>query len=350
MKKQFLISIFLLSANLLFAQSDFKAGYIITNQMDTVWGLGNISKKQDYCIFQPYNKNDHNKYYPDKIFGFRILKGRYYLSKQVGNDWLFLEYLVDGELDLYVLREKGGNERFFIEKDDLPLKEILYGKEDLVYKDGTSYIQEDKKYLGLMKVYMQDSPEMLTEIEKVDVIKQKSLIQLAEDYHNSVCFDRECINYTKTIPKVSLKLEPFTGVNYHNDFYTPQYGIFLNIWRPLKNEKLYFKIGLSYSSLPGGIRSDSTYSGSEYKINIPFYWQYVFGEGKIKPTFGVGFINGKLETSLQTGLIYALSDNFELTVNGSIDSILKLVTNLNREYYNNNFGHSIMIGCQIKMR
>jgi hypothetical protein len=197
MKKYILFIIFLLSANLIFAQSYLKPAYIITKQNDTIWGKGIIDTKQNYCLFMP--NNERIQYvYPDKAKEFRILNGGKYLSKQVDNKFIFLEYLVEGELDLFVLR-KDGADRYFIQKADRPLMEIIYDKEELAYIDGIQYQYRDKRYVGLMKTYMMDSPEMYHQIDKMEVIKQQSLIDLAEKYHNSICFDRECIVYTKKL-------------------------------------------------------------------------------------------------------------------------------------------------------
>jgi len=84
MKKALLILcsfILLLSAN---AQSNFKPGYLITNDNDTVYGFVDYRTDQmnaEMCRFRQANDDKTQIYSPEQINGYRFIEeGKFYVS------------------------------------------------------------------------------------------------------------------------------------------------------------------------------------------------------------------------------------------------------------------------------
>ena len=322
--------------SILFSQYDYAPCYIIKNSNDTVYGHGKMAVAQEFCVFSEDDKNEYKEYLPGEIKEFRIIDDRLYKAYNIKGEELFLEYLIDGELDLFVKRGKYGD-RYFIEKDSLPITELKYGTLEYTDENNITYEKKNNQYMNILNFYMKDVPEMRSEINNIYYPEQRNLIQLAENYHYKVCDDSECINYTKhNFLKKKIAIEPYFAVNLHNAYYTPQYGVFVNFWVPLSNEKLFFKIGLAAASLSYQDKSDTI----SQRLIIPFYWQYVLGYKKIKPTIGIGFPTGFFILSLQGGLIYDVSKCSSFSLSTSVDGFMKILDT--KEIYNNVLPHSFM--------
>ncbi len=348
MKTEILLATFfiLFLAGYSFSQSNNKPAYII-KQSDTLFGIGKMSKNQKYITFKRSDATKFREILPKDIDAFRIIGGRYFISHQVVEynnklNWYFLELLVDGEIDLYAISK---SVRFFIKKNDGKLIELKDNVENITNIGGSKYMKKDNRYLGVMKLYMEDAPTLFPEIDNMDRLEQRKLVKLSVDYHNTVCTDHECINYTKDIPKVTYKLEILSGVNHHNSTYTPQFGLLAYVWSPLHNERLYLKTGLIYSARPYGRRDINNLEEINYNIKIPFSFEYVFGNKAFKPTLAIGFPTGIYPTvSVQGGFIVTLDQRFELSLSTSVDGILSQMAGMQQELYNNDFGHSINFG------
>jgi hypothetical protein len=107
----------------------------------------------------------------------------------------FLEYLLDGKVDLFVLQDFA-ERLYFIEKPGMPISELQFN-ETIVEQNGRMFFYTNSRYKGFLKIYMNDSPQICERIDKIRRVTQRSLVDLLEDYHYSVCNDYECINYTK---------------------------------------------------------------------------------------------------------------------------------------------------------
>lgn len=97
----------------LYAQSNYKQGYIITNENDTINGLIDFRTDRansNVCKFKKSEKSDEQVFHPGEILGYRFIKEmKYYVSRTVEIDKIkqtvFLEYLVQGIKDpIFILR------------------------------------------------------------------------------------------------------------------------------------------------------------------------------------------------------------------------------------------------------
>ncbi|NVO11472.1 MAG: hypothetical protein HXX16_16030 [Bacteroidales bacterium] len=355
MKRFFLITIIIISLfECSYSQNDFKSSYIIKNKVDTIFGTGLISKNQEYCLFKKFDAKEYTKLYPTDIDAFRVVDGKYYVSKQVKDwngelKWYFLEYLVHGKIDLFTI---SNDARFFIQKENEGFQELNDKIDKIKNTNGEKYLLNDKRYIGYIKVYMSDAPSLYSKIDNLKKLNQSDLVDISIDYHNAVCNDYKCTNYTKVVPKVTYKMEILTGVNRFNSYYTPQFGVLIHIWRPIRNERLYLKLGILYSDRPYAYKDNlrKDINKRYYNLKFPISFQYVFGKKALKPTLAIGSPTGMfLISSLQGGFIYSLSDKSELSLSGSIDGLLDLGLGLHKDDFNNNFAHTISFGYLFKL-
>ena len=210
----FIIAGLLIFQSSLFAQRTLYRGYIVNNKMDTIYGKGQMGKNNFYCLFQHSNMQGPVKYYPNEVACIRFESGKYFVPKKITNtykkyrifredsiytkeDDVFLEYLIDGEVDLFTCTFNG-TQKFYMEKYGIPIEEIKFS--EILFQDqGKTFKYMDPKFKGFLKVYMSDSPEIYKKIDGLKTISRVSLIDLTEEYHYSVCNSYDCINYTKKI-------------------------------------------------------------------------------------------------------------------------------------------------------
>lgn len=288
MRRKSLISIlFVLSFHVLFAQEYFRAGYIVMHSNDTIWGeidyRGDLRMSQ-VCRFKS-DKGDVYDYKPENIVFYQLDSGKSYVSKEINGRINFLEYLVNGKIDVYYMRDQKGD-RYFIEKEGERIAELTYEKEFRYFGDKLVE-HETKTHRGILNYYMNGAPEMQSEINSLKKPEHRNLINLVKKYHKVVCNDEQCIVYEKTLPLFKAMPELISGFtkfrerdNLRNEFYF-QNGLLLNIWMPRTNEKLYFKTGVLITKFDF-IEKEKTY------FKIPAHLEYIYPHGNFKPRFSYG--------------------------------------------------------------
>jgi hypothetical protein len=303
------------------AQSDFRDGFIINSKSDTIYGridyrgdllMGKICKFKDV-------DNSVITYSADQILAFRFIDGKYYVSKEINGNHHFLEFLINGKVNIYYLRDNDGD-HYFIEKDEYGLNEIFF-EQEIRTIDDKYRLYQSKKHIGLLTYYMQDAPELQRKINGIIKPEHQNLMKLAEDYHNVVCKDEECIIYEKSQPILKVNFEVLGGVvNYENvlglnDKFYFQGGIIANIWMPRINEKIYFRTGLLRSSI-------NEYRGEKVLYKIPLQIEYIYSKYLITPkvALGINYYKPFHQTvAFMTGLNVRLSKSINWSINYEID-------------------------------
>lgn len=311
-----LVSTFLLSA-----QTDFRPGYIIKKSGDTIYG--DIDYRGDIlmssvCKFKDANQNII-KYSPDDILGYRFIKDKYYVSREINSKKVFLEYLIKGKINIYYMRDDA-RDHYFIEKQNQKLLELPY-EEGTRYIDNKEVFYESKQHIGLLIFYMKDAPELRSQIESIGEPNRENLIKLAEGYNNAIC-DEKCIIYQKKLPSFKIYPEIITGtIKYYNvgglnDKFYFHPGIIVHIWMPNSNEKLYFRTGVLLSQL----------ELKDEKINyykIPVQFEYIYPKGFLRPriAYGINFYipSSYQSVSLNFGANIKLTENFFLSTTSDIE-------------------------------
>jgi len=331
----------------LFGQSDFKPGYIITHENDTLRGFIDLkanSINSNHCDFKPNENTDPKTYFPKDIKAYRIADLKYYVAREVKPDsiqiTLFLEYLVDGIADLFYLR-KDDKDMYFLEKDGEMYQ--LTSEERLVNYTAQSitearkyggksvnYYRRTNKYLGLLNIAFSDCPELKTKINNTD-FAYKPLIKLTKEYHDKMCSDAKCIDYSKST-KNRVYIEPVAGVIFsrngmltsHQYENNVSYIVGANVrLLPLQSHYVWnLLIGINYSQnkLENIFSHDLEFDASvvdpvkikaDYSIiRIPISVEYTFPMGKLSPLLIATYSNCFLvNASSEARAVYMNNDD-----------------------------------------
>ena len=108
LKKGLIFVVLLLTSFGVWAQRDYRKGYIITNEQDTIYGWidyrGNM-RNAKICSFKKREADRATEYTPLDIAAYRFIDSKYYVSTTIvgANEQkhVFLEYLVNGMVKLH---------------------------------------------------------------------------------------------------------------------------------------------------------------------------------------------------------------------------------------------------------
>jgi len=312
-----ILSLFALTTN---AQDDFRPGYIVTTDGDTLVGKIKHSGENlalwESCQFQLQDNIFVKSYYPGDIESYRFFDGRYYVSKILKGQKVFLEFLVKGKIDLYRLKDQEGD-HYYLENDTSGVMEITY-QEKVQTIESKQYLYQSAKHRALYSYYMQDAPELQTRIARMGEPEQNTLIKLVSDYHNIVCKDNACVIYLKKKEPIDINLEFVLGIaqyntKYINKKYALQDGILAYISLPSISDYIFLRTGIMYSTV-----EELNTNNIMYKIPIQFV--HFSSKGTFRPKVGYGVnmypsfhdvsfalmggMNIKLDKSLELGIEY----------------------------------------------
>lgn len=339
------------------AQTDFRPGYVISLDGDTL--IGEIDYRDDIrmskiCLFKSKDSDNEIKFTPNNIIAFRFNEGKYFVSKEVNGGKIFLEFLIKAKVSVFYVRDNKGD-HYFLEKEGLGLTEIPYVEGTIVI-DKKVYFNKPTKYIGVLNYYMHDAPEFQSKIYSMGEPSHKNLIKLAEDYHNKVCKDNKCVIYEKKLPAFKLSIEPSVRLGKYPSKYsvygnTFEYGSNLYLWMPQASEKLYFKTGLFF------VNSDR---GNFLKL--PLQFQYLYPSKVFRPKVNIGVdvflgdnssnaINGYLP-QVGIGFIYKIYKKIYFSANLNLE-YPPFLTNISNDYgYIRKFviiSHSYNLGFYIDL-
>ncbi len=311
MKKGTLFIILIFIAINGWAQRDYRKGYIITHEMDTIYGWvdyrGDVLNAK-VCSFKKNETDKAVEYMPEDITAYRFVDSKYYVSKNVDNGdvtkQVFLEYLVNGMASVYYYRDNNLQDHYYLEKDESFI-ELKEEEKEIAYGHGTAY-KIVKLYIGMLKATL-NVYEMSAEIEK-SKLDHTSLINIAKNYHNYVCTDgSECIVYEKKKPLVALRIAPAIGVdlstlkimNYHEERYKLDpstnlaVGINLNFSMPRLNEKIFLQLQAMYTKYYFFDAYENSMKATDVHIRsnalqTVLAIKYEYPKGKWRPMLAVG--------------------------------------------------------------
>jgi hypothetical protein len=195
MKKIILFLAILFASNSIYSQN-FRKGYIIKQDRDTVFGLINYSGNSNYryCQFKDSMNQGKIKYTPDNIIGYGFLNDKYFESHKIVNDdqtseFVFLEVVIKGLVSLYKY-----DKIFYIEKGDTSFYKI--SNETIISTiDGQEMATSSVRYIGLLNLLLSDCIEIRSRISATS-LSERSLTDLIEKYN-------KCVNAPATIYKTS---------------------------------------------------------------------------------------------------------------------------------------------------
>jgi hypothetical protein len=174
------------------------------------------------------------------------------VSKSIDGHSLFLEYILQGIVNVYC-QQKAGSTVYFLGKDGVgirPLEYSEYIKYDSVR--GIKYDYQSTKHKGVMYWYFDDAQNLYSTINNMDKPERKCLIDLAKNYHSQVCDGEKCIIYEKQLPVFRIGMEVSGGFQHYlfNNFKKNaflQKGVSLYFNFPYYSEKVFIKIGFQHT-------------------------------------------------------------------------------------------------------
>ena len=301
-------------------QKGYLPGYVIDNKSDTLRGVIKLQPDNQnslFCEFIESHETLSHKYTPEDIKEYRIDNRKFYISKVITLDSVkrkvFLEYLVAGIVDLYYLKD-AGRELYFIQKDTLLTSLSNEGSLVTVKENGagagneSTYYKNSNQYKRVLQFLFQESPSTLKKINSTN-FGYKPLIKITKDYHNSVCHDKKCIDYTKSTDR-RIFIEPSAGIINswmglststeltHN--LMPYYGVQIR-FKPFRGYSMWnILAGINYST--NNFSGDYGYKVDIYTltylintkysiIRVPITVDYSFSSGKLQPYISMSFNN-----------------------------------------------------------
>jgi hypothetical protein len=279
-----------------YSQSNFKTGYVIDIQEDTINGFidyRNWDKTPDKIAFKSA-AGLRTDYTPATLKGFSV-DGEDYVSGTVTvdespfreteliesaepqnrTDIVFLRVLIKGPKSLYYLKDRNRKEHFFINQDGAFV--TLVFKKYLQNVDGAMFVKTSEQYKGQLIVYLQDYPLIQ---KKIYLTKYgiKDLTGLFNEYYKDT--DKEISYQPKKegfiwefglLAGMSQTKLRFTGVDYFVplssvDFpssYNFTFGGFSNVVFPRTRDRLSFQCELAFISY----RTRALYR-DDYDINM----------------------------------------------------------------------------------
>jgi len=317
MKLFYLFSFFtLLLSNTLLAQ--FKEGYIIKNNNDTIFGQidfeGSV-KNSDQCKFRALTSGAVNQYSPKDIKAFRFIGSKYFTSAVIMVDSVprkvFLEWLIMGKASILSYTPSLVNQRYFIQMVNDSLSE-LQNTYQTKESNGYQYDAFKKEYIGELCYKFNDYPAIFPTIKRA-IFSRNELIKIAKLYNEKAGENKEIIVFEKNAKKLKWEVGPSFG------YYSSQlklnsdipekvdparsisYGLAINLssFTSVSNytsvSKLSFGMQLMYCSFL--YTYDITGFASYYKTNqlfkvknlrIPLQVNYKFSNKKFTPFVSMG--------------------------------------------------------------
>jgi len=267
----------------IFSQSNYKEGYIITIKKDTVYGL--IDFRTDHtnsllCKFKDSEASPEKIYHPGEIDGYRFIhEGKYYVSKTIVIEGVqqnvFLEYLVQGMLNLYYLHQY--NDYYFFENKDGSLVAIT--KKADVIRDNNKFVV-DNRYKGMLTYIFRDCLPLAIKSSKAEFNKE-SMIVFTKDYHDQMCESGDkCIIFENDYKKKFTKFDftVYSGFEFDKSklykiensnmlSFSPVIGVGINISSPRLIKSLSIMLDATFSKIMGAY---------DYSDKYLTYYQYKF--------------------------------------------------------------------------
>ena len=212
------------------AQVNPKAGYIITNENDTVYGTIDYRtnmRNAEVCNFKAEGSASYKEYRPGDISGYRLSEnGIYYVTRTfpIGGEekTVFAEFMIQGGISLYHYQEYSTDYYFLVDADGqiAPIREThnLY----LATEDRRQAQQEKMLRASQMLMQSQKAQRQLWEMSEV---KPKELTRLTREYNMEYCTEAgECVTFqydSKVTTSMNVRLRVEAGLGLLRMVMTP---------------------------------------------------------------------------------------------------------------------------------
>ena len=306
MKKALLLFAVLCITQIGYSQSDFREGFVIKQNRDTINGLlkfkaANTNPRD--CQLQSPDSKSIVTFKPDEIIGYGFKNDRYFESRKIGksdqsSESVLLEVLIRGMVTLYKY-----DNVFYIEKAESGLLKLSSESIETTTNGVTTAIQSNS-YLRTLNLLLSDCAETASRIPHTN-FSERSLTNLVELYNK--CMKAPMIIYKNNKPWMHVRfgisggmisshmafetkngfmdyMGPFSGWN------SPLVGATFEVLSPRINERVSFLMDFLYSKSKydsqnikfafSGAQITKNYVNIEMThLKIPFGLRYTF-QGK----------------------------------------------------------------------
>lgn len=308
-----------------FSKSKEYNGFVVKQNSDTLFGVikdNGLRRNTISVEFRSEEATEYKEYTIENIKAFRF-SNKFYVEKktEIENESVhqFVEFLVDGVVDLYYLKYKK-RLYYLLEKEngDQAYINVNFGSVKSE-QDLNSEKQYRKENIAILKKLMGDYPDIWPKVETVYFENKRSVNNLIADYHNQVCADYSCVDYMKNYEKsimwigagYSIGQPTLTFVNSVGDYFdylmngtaeslmSHHLGLYYSFTIPTISNKLAIRSRLEYFSENYTYRYHEDYALIDYKFVSSFNFNiaalivdvsYRFGETVgFFPYVGAGF-------------------------------------------------------------
>lgn len=255
---------------------NYLPGYIITLKQDTIFGQINFKTDQlnnKECHFRLNDKSDEVLYLPKDISAYRFSNnGKFYTSRKItidGNEsFVFLEYLIQGLINVYYYFSPENISYYFFEKEDGTMQMITKNAETIE----DMKVVEDKRYDGTLRYIFQNYIPKEYSSSLIEY-NQKTMIDIAKKYHQALCTTGEqCIVFENNKPDaqvLNFSFGIYSGINfaeyiinnmeyYQGDVYyktinipsiNPMLGVVANLYYPRWSKSFSLLLDMSITKM-----------------------------------------------------------------------------------------------------
>ncbi len=306
-----------------FAQKDFRPGYIITLEGDTL--RGQIRDRSDArnsrsVIFKQGQEALVKEYEPAEVMGFGIEDQKLFLPERVpiikvtpvGSDttWqvVFLQQLVTGPISLFYLKTAGEPDRFFLRRANGRFSE-LESRKQIVEVNGKHYQKTLNFYQDTLRAIFAACPQVAEQAAKAEF----TLGQLSKAFvaYNQCADPKEQVTVSETATRKTVVLGSATlgyaiGSTRSSGEQTllnsptgkkgPSGGVAINILNTGFSKNFSLQFGLDYTN-KGAVGHHYTYSNSTTPttttidmqvVNFSTIIRFNTAIGKLKHYIGAG--------------------------------------------------------------
>jgi hypothetical protein len=245
---------------------DFRPGFIVTSQGDSLTGLvANRTSRTNssQCRFKQNEKSEVVRYAPADLRSYGIYGYKQYRAEEIfirgRKQRVFLELLIAGNMSLLSYRDI-----FFLQKDSLVL--LPRPAKQTVQENGKTFNAVDQRYVGIVRAMMKDCA-----LKDGQFLYNESTFTDRVNRYNE-CLGKPGIEIKGKVPRNRITLSILSGVDYgqvHADADKP-YGMHIKVNQFKFNTSLSVPVGMGLEwSTPR--RNDKRFFGIEVWYDKKFY-------------------------------------------------------------------------------
>lgn len=307
-------------------QNNFRPGFIITLQNDTVFGkvhYGSSSNNSKICRFK--SETGVTEYVPSQIYGFGYLDDKCYTSRILKDT--FIETLIEGNLSLF----KSNSDFFMLKEGGEAFKLESIEKEEII--KGHFIIRKDNTWRGNVFSQISDCSPDLKVLMNLDLI-EKDLMKTVIDYNK--CKGHNYINYKIKKPRFKIDVGVIMGLtrssismdrNYQS--IDPSYGLIMTVSSPRITEKFAFQSEIQFIKADfSSLEIKKLTAGDEYHhtyvdlsaISIPLSFKYSMSKTPYALFLNAG-VNNSYNLKSDTRHYYELINDNHIIDSGKLKPV-----------------------------